>query len=52
VDLPTDLTKEQVQGKLPIKLANGTVVFMLKNGMVTSDRWETVGEREHLTPKG
>jgi len=25
---------------------------MLKNGMVDSGRWETPGEREHLTPKG
>jgi len=22
------------------------------DGTVTSDRWETIGEREHITPKG
>ena len=52
VEVPTDLTKEQIQGKVPIRLANGTAVFMNKDGTVSSERWETVGEREHLTPKG
>lgn len=52
VEVPTDLTKEQIQGKVPIRLANGTTVFMNKDGTVSSERWETVGEREHLTPKG
>jgi hypothetical protein len=37
---------------VPIRLANGTTVFMNKDGTVSSERWETVGEREHLTPKG
>lgn len=52
VDIPLDLDKDQVKGRKPIRLANGTAVFLNGDGTVTSDRWETLGTREHLTPKG
>ena len=52
VEIPRDLDKDQIKGRKPIRLTNGTAVFMNSDGTVTSDRWETVGEREHLTPKG
>ena len=52
VEIPLNLTKEQIKGKEPIKLPGGKVVFMNGDGTVTSDRWETIGEREHITPKG
>lgn len=52
VEIPRDLDKDQIEGRTPIRLYNGIVVFMNGDGTVTSDRWETVGQREHLTPKG
>lgn len=52
VQVPIPLSKDQIAGKMPIRLANGTAVFMNSNGTVTSDRWETPVAREHLTPKG
>ena len=52
VQIPIPLSKDQIAGRMPIRLANGTAVFMNGDGTVTSDRWETLGKREHLTPKG
>ena len=52
VEIPLNLDKDQIKGRKPIRLYNGTAVFMNGDGTVTSDRWETLGEREHLTPKG
>ena len=52
VDIPLDLDKDQIKGRKPIRLANGTAVFLNGDGTVTSDRWETLGTLEHLTPKG
>ena len=52
VEIPKDLDKDQIKGRTPIRLYNGTVVFMNGDGTVTSDRWEVIGQREHLTPKG
>lgn len=52
VEIPRDLDKDQIKGRTPIRLYNGTVVFMNDDGTVTSDRWEVIGQREHLTPKG
>lgn len=52
VEIPKDLDKDQIKGRTPIRLYNGTVVFMNGDGTVTSDRWEIIGQREHLTPKG
>ena len=52
VEIPRDLDKDQIKGRTPIRLYNGTVVFMNGDGTVTSDRWEVIGQREHLTPKG
>lgn len=52
VQIEIPLNKDQIAGRQPIRLANGTAVFMNGDGTVTSDRWETLGRREHLTPKG
>lgn len=52
VQIQIPLSKDQIAGRMPIRLANGTAVFMNGDGTVTSDRWETIGRREHLTPKG
>lgn len=52
VQIPIPLNKDQIAGRMPIRLANGTAVFMNGDGTVTSDRWETYGTREHLTPRG
>lgn len=52
VQIEIPLNKDQIAGRMPIRLANGTAVFMNGDGTVTSDRWETLGRREHLTPKG
>lgn len=52
VQIEIPLNKDQIAGRQPIRLANGTAVFMNGDGTVTSDRWETPGTREHLTPKG
>ena len=52
VELPLNLSQDQIKGREPIRLPGGKMVFMNEDGTVTSDRWETIGEREHLTPMG
>ena len=52
VELPKDLDKDQIEGRKPIVLPDGMVVFMNGDGTVDSNKWQTLGEREHLTPKG
>ena len=52
LEIPIPLSKEQIAGNAPIRLPGNIVVFLNSDGTVTSDKWETPGAREHLTPKG
>lgn len=51
VEIPLNLTKDQIKGREPIKLLD-RVVYMAGDGTVSSDHWESGERRQHLTPKG
>lgn len=51
VEIPLNLTKDQIKGREPIKLLD-RVVYMAGDGTVSSDHWESGERKQHLTPKG
>ena len=51
VEIPLNLTKDQIKGREPIKLLD-RIVYMAGDGTVSSDHWESGERKQHLTPKG